>query len=92
MLYIKKLRGEQPIPVQFPKGISLRMIQNAWKKQGNNWIPVAETSCTPIFLAARMIVLRRWRIIWFVLHTSDAPDDACIVRSYKAVKPQAKKR
>lgn len=70
----------QVIPVEFPPGITVDAVLDAWHRQGDNWLELV----TPLhvgttFLTVRQIDLGEERVLWYVFHVNNVPQDACVV-------------
>lgn len=79
-LKVCKPKANQTIEFTVPQGITLDMIQTAWKAQGENWKEIfqqGDGKDTP-FIAQRVIVIRDgYLILWTVHHFGDVPMDQC---------------
>ncbi|MDD4628881.1 MAG: hypothetical protein PHE68_05855 [Candidatus Peribacteraceae bacterium] len=70
----------QVIPVEFPQGITVDDVLDAWKKQGGNWLDlVTPQQMGTTFLVVRYIDLGEYRVMWYVLHINNYPQDSCVV-------------
>ena len=79
-LAIVKDGGSQTIAVEFPPSITVDAILEGWRKQGNNWLDLF----TPVRLGTTFMVIRsidvgEYRVMWFVYHVNNCPQDACVV-------------
>jgi hypothetical protein len=80
VLTIRKPKGTQTIRVRFPSGVSIKMIQDAWKKQRHKWRPFVKVPrFFSAFVAIRRIRLPKHLILWYVVHRKDVPYDAVSV-------------
>ncbi|MDO8469020.1 MAG: hypothetical protein Q7S29_04655 [Candidatus Peribacter sp.] len=80
-LTVIKPKGTQMPPTfALPDGITMDQVLDAWLQQKCNWedlfTPVREGG---LFAVVRSIDLGRYRILWYVLHIDDVPQDHCMV-------------
>ncbi|HAI98481.1 TPA: hypothetical protein DCL30_02965 [Candidatus Peribacteria bacterium] len=76
-LRIVKPRGTQSVPVPFPGDVTLQNVLGAWKGNWEDLFPPVKSPGT--FSVIRFIDLGKYRVLWYVLHVYDAPQDACAV-------------
>ncbi len=77
VLKLVKDKGPQDIPISFPPGITLAMVEAAWKDQGENWFELIKLPGTP-FVAIRVIWLPNDQcLMWTVVHIDGGAHDAC---------------
>lgn len=77
-LTIQKKGGTQKIPVVFPRSMTLSHVRDAWRAQGGRWLDEFVHDGNP-FIAVRSIRLFGWRILWFVYHENERPNDGCSI-------------
>ncbi len=78
-LTVVKPRGTKMFPpFALPDGITMDQVLDAWLRQGCKWVdlftPVREGG---LFAVNRAIDLGLYRIVWYVMHIDDAPQDQC---------------
>ena len=72
--------GSQTIPVKFPPAITVDSVLSAWERQSNNWVDLFPPVCSEgAFAVIRSIDLGDYRILWYVYHVRNCPQDACVV-------------
>ncbi len=82
MLGVIKDKGTQTLFVTFPEGITVEAILAAWNSeaQNHNWVdlfPPVKIGGT--FAVIRAIDLGAYRILWYVFHVDNFPQDALMV-------------
>lgn len=80
-LTVVKPKGTQMFPpFVLPDGITMDKVLDVWLQQKCNWVdlftPVREGG---LFAVNRAIDLGRYRIVWYVMHIDDAPQDNCVL-------------
>ncbi|MDD5751361.1 MAG: hypothetical protein PHS73_02475 [Candidatus Peribacteraceae bacterium] len=70
----------QVIPVEFPPSITVDAVLEAWQKQGGNWLDLfTPVRMGTMFVVIRSIDLGEYRVLWYVYHVDNYPQDSCVV-------------
>ena len=70
----------QVISMKFPSSISVDAVLDAWRKQGGNWLDVfTPVRSGELFSVIREVDLGEYRLLWYVLHIDNYPQDALAV-------------
>ena len=78
-LDVVKKGGTQNIQF-YIKGATLRQLEDAWKRQGNNWDVLWKSPSEHTgFRAVRVIVAEKWQLTWNVNHCNDTPYDSIAI-------------
>lgn len=71
---IRKPQGNQTIEVSCQAGTTLEMIQEAWKKAGNQWVQQFLKKDAEPYEALRTITLADGSVIaWYLCHAKQSP-------------------